>query len=137
MQTVVRLVHKRDMRCEATVGNARVTLRIDSLKNRALGDAGPTPMELLALAHGACTGMLAAMKGAAEGVKVEDMEIEVAHDFDAGPPMRLRSATIRFLVSGDVSPEQAAKMRAGAAMCPVHTGLRTDIPVVFEVVRKA
>lgn len=135
MKTTVRLVHKHDMRCETAVCNGQVALQIDSLKHKALADCGSSPMDLLALAHGSCTGMLVAMKGAAEGVNVDDMDIEVEHEYDAAP-MRLKSAHIRFLLAGDTTPEQKDKLRAAAGMCPVHTALRPDVPVILEILKK-
>jgi uncharacterized OsmC-like protein len=137
VKTTVRLVHKQDMRCEAAVGNARLTLRIDSLKHQALANSGPSPLDLLALAHGACTGMLVAMKGTTNGINVDGMDIEVVHDYDAGPPMRLKSARIRFMLAGDTTPEQEDGLRDAARLCPVHTALRPDVPVTFEVLRRA
>ena len=134
MQASVRLVHKHDMRCEAALCNGQALLRIDSLKHKTAADCGPSPLDLLAMAHGACTGMLVAMKGAAEGVNVDDMEIEVIHEYEAGPPMRMKSAQIRFLLGGDATPEQADRLRAAAGMCPVHTALRPDVPVTLEIV---
>ena len=136
MKTTVRLVHKHDMRCEAGLRNGKAALRIDSLKHQALDDCGPSPLDLLALAHGACTGMLLAMKGAADGVKVDNMGIEVVHEYDPGPPMRLKSAQIRFLLAGDTTPEQKGRLREAAGMCPVHTALRPDVPVTMAILRK-
>lgn len=136
MKTTVALTHKRDMRCESKLGKA--TLKIDSRKHRALDDSGPCPLDLLALAHGGCTGMLVAMKGAAEGLNtaVNDMDIEVTHEYDDGPPMLLKSARITFMLSSDTTPEHELKLKSAAEMCPVHTALRKDIPVVMEFIRR-
>ena len=132
MRTTVKLVHRNDMRCEVDLPGGAGVLHIDSLKHKARPDCGPSPLDLLALAHGSCTGMLAAMKGAGEGIDVKNMEIEVVHDYDDGPPMRLRTANIRFLLAGAISADQQAKLRAAAEMCPVHTALRPDIQVTME-----
>lgn len=135
MRTTVNLRHRQDMRCEAQVADG-VALRIDSTKHKAKPDYGGNPLDLLALAHGACTAMLAAMKGAGEGVDVTNMDVEVTHEYDDGPPMRLKSARIRFVLAGELSAEQEAKLRAAAGMCPVHTALRLDIPVTMEFTRQ-
>lgn len=58
--------------------------------------------------------------------------VAVDHEYDDGPPMRLKSALIRFELPKPIAPEQEAKLRAAAGMCPVHTALRTDIPVTME-----
>jgi len=132
MKTTVTLVHQKDMRCEAKVSGVGAVLRIDSTKCKGKPDYVCCPLDLLAFAHGSCTGILAAMKGTAEGVDTENMGIEVTHDYDDGPPMKLKTALIRFLLSGKVSAEQEAKMRASAEMCPVHTALRQDVKVTME-----
>jgi uncharacterized OsmC-like protein len=136
MKTTVRLVHRKDLRCEANVSGAGEVLRIDSTKHKGKVDYVCCPLDLLAYAHGSCTGILAAMKGTAEGVDTANMGIEVTHDYDDGPPMKLKAALIRFLLSGNASAEQEAKMRAAAEMCPVHTALRPDVRVTMEFPRK-
>jgi uncharacterized OsmC-like protein len=136
MKTTVKLVHRGGMRCEAKVSGAGEVFRIDSTKYKGKPDYVCCPLDLLAFAHGSCTGILAAMKGVTEGVNTENMGIEVTHDYDDGPPMKLRTALIRFLLSGKVSAEQEAKMRASAEMCPVHTALRQDVSVTMEFVSK-
>ena len=135
MRTTVSLRHRHDMRCEAQVAGG-VALRIDSTKHKAKPDYGCSPLDLLALAHGACTAILAAMKGVGEGVDVRNMDVEVTHEYDDGPPMRLKSARICFVLAGAVSVEQEATLRAAAGMCPVHTALRLDIPVTMEFTRR-
>jgi uncharacterized OsmC-like protein len=130
------LRHRQDMRCEAQVADG-VTLHIDSTKHKGKPDYGGCPLDLLALAHGACTAMLAAIRGAGEGIDVSNMDVEVTHDYDDGPPMRLKSAQIRFVLATPVSPEQEATLRAAAGMCPVHTALRPDIPVTIEFAKRA
>ena len=132
MKTVVNLIHRSDMRCEASLPGGAGTLHIDSLKHKARTDCGPSPLDLLALAHGGCTAMLTAMKGAADGLDVRNMAVEVTHEYDDGPPMRLRSARIRFTLPGSVTAEQEARLRAAAGMCPVHSALRPDVNVMFE-----
>ena len=67
---------------------------------------------------------------------MDDMDIEVSHEYDPGPPMRLKSAQIRFLLAGDTTPEQEGSLRAAAGMCPVHTALRPDVPVTLEILKK-
>ncbi len=66
---------------------------------------------------------------------VQGMQVEVTHEYDMGPPMRLVSALIRFVLPCRFDSEQEAELRAGASLCPVHTGLRPDIRVTMELVR--
>lgn len=137
MKTTVKLIHRNDMRCETNLSGGAGILHVDSLKHKTQANCGPSPLDLLALAHGGCTAMLAAMQGAAEGVNVKDMEVEVEHEYDDGPPMRLKSARIRFVLAQTISSEQEGRLRAAAGTCPVHTALRPGISVTMEfVVRK-
>jgi uncharacterized OsmC-like protein len=136
MKTTVNLIHRNDMRCETSLPGGAGILHVDSLKHKTRADCGPSPLDLLALAHGGCTAMLAAMKGAAEGLDVTNMGVEVTHEYDDGPPMRLRGALIRFVLPGALTVEQEARLRAAAGMCPVHTALRPDVKVTIEFITK-
>jgi uncharacterized OsmC-like protein len=80
--------------------------------------------------------MLVAMKGQAEQVDTAGMGVEVTHEYDDGPPMRLKAAMIRFTLAAKACAEHIAKLRSSAEMCPVHTALRSDIQVKMEFVQE-
>lgn len=133
MNNTITLIHRRDMRCETALPGGRGSLSIDSLKHRTLPDFGLSPLDLLGLAHGACTAMLLAMKAGALGVNAEDLKVEVRQDYDDGPPMMLKTVHIRFLLAQEVTADQEEELLNAAKTCPVHTSLRSDISVLLEI----
>ena len=92
-------------------------------------------LDLLALATGGCTAMMLAKAAKRLQLDVKGMQVEVSHEYDMGPPMRLSSARIRFALPCRFSSEQEAELRAGTELCPVHTSLRPNIPVTLELVQ--
>ena len=132
MQATVEVTYHGDMHCE-TMGAEGRTMPIDSAASRGKPGCGLSPLDLLALAHGSCTAMMLAKAAAALGLDVEGMKTEVQHDYEMGPTMRLKQARIRFLLPIRITPDQQNALRAGAALCPVHTALRPDVPVELEL----
>ena len=95
---------------------------------------GHSPLELLALAHGTCTAMMMVKAGKDLGLDLTQMQVEVTHDYHPGPPMMLRSVHLRFYLPCHVTLEQSDRLKTGAALCPVHSSLRHDIPVTIELI---
>jgi len=98
-------------------------------------DRGYSPLELLALAHGTCTAMMMAKAGKTVGLDLAQMQVEVVHEYNPGPPMLLESAILRFRLPCSTSPEQREHLQKGATLCPVHSALRNDIPVTLELIQ--
>jgi uncharacterized OsmC-like protein len=137
MKNVVTLTYQQGLHCEAVSPDGQTVLSIDPATRKGQPESGFSPLDLLALAHGACTAMMLAKAADRLKLNVAGMQVEVSHEYDTGPPMRLSSARIRFVLPCRLSSEQAAELQAGAELCPVHTGLRPDITVDMELVQPA
>ena len=134
MQTKVSLTYRGDMHCETIGADGRTAVPIDSAASKGNPGSGFSPLDLLALAHGACTAMMLAKAAAPLGLDVQGLQTEVQHDYEMGPPMRLKQARIRFLLPIPITPDEENALRAGAALCPVHTALRPEVSVKLELI---
>lgn len=94
-------------------------------------DTGPTPMELLAGALGACTAITLRMYSDRKKWPVEDIDVDVTLD---KTPEGERTATMKVRVGGDLDAEQRARLMQIAHACPVHKivapGLAIDASLV-------
>jgi uncharacterized OsmC-like protein len=135
MKNLVTLSYQQGLHCETVSPDGQAVMSIDPATRKGQPGYGFSPLDLLALAHGACTAMMLAKAADRLQLDVKGMQVEVSHEYDLGPPMRLCSARIRFVLPCRLSREQAVELQAGAELCPVHTSLRPDITVDMELVQ--
>lgn len=135
MRTTVALTHLQGLHCEARLANGSVLSIDPGMQARA--DRGPSPLELMALAHGACMAMMMVKAGKELGLDLSTMQVEIEHEFGEGAPMKMSQARLRFTLPCAITPEQEHRLRQGAEGCPVHSALRPEIPVTFELVTRS
>ena len=136
MTNVVTLTYRQGLHCETITPDGQAVMPIDPAALKGQPGCGFSPLDLLALAHGACTAMMLAKAAEHLQLDVKGMQVDVSHEYDMGPPMRLSSARIRFALPHRFSSEQEAELRAGAELCPVHTSLRPNITVDMELAQR-
>ena len=90
----------------------------------ALGgqDLGPTPMEMVAGALGACTSVTLRMYAQRKGWDLQSVDVDVAIDFKAMSIAR----TVKL--TGTLDAEQRARLFQIADACPVHKLLANAVP---------
>ena len=132
MRTSVTLTHVENFHCQTPRPDGGFMAVDPATATNA--DRGYSPLELLALAHGTCTAMMMAKAGKYIGINLTQMKVDVIHEYRSGPPMLLESAILKFFLPCPTSLEQREQLQKGAAMCPVHSSLRHDIPVTFELI---
>ena len=137
MRNVITLTYKHGLHCEAVCPDGQTLMPIDPATHKGQPGCVFSPLDLLALAHGACTAMMLAKAADRLQLDVKGMQVEVSHEYDMGQAIRLASARIRFVLPCRFDSEQEAELRAGAGLCPVHTSLRPNIPVTMELVQPA
>ncbi len=119
---------------EAETGSGR-RLRIDNLE----GGTGPTPVELVLVALGGCTGMDVASILRKKRQDVRRYEVIVSGEQREEHPRRYVRITVLHRVHGrDVSPAavQEAITLSETKYCTVHASLDHDIEIQsrFEIV---
>lgn len=132
MQTSVSLTFQENFNCQ-TLRSDGGLLSVDPATATS-ADRGHSPLELLALAHGTCTAMMMGKAGKALGLNLAEMQVEVVHEYQPGPPMLLETAHLKFYLPFAASPEQCKLLKKGASLCPVHSALRHDISVTLEII---
>jgi putative redox protein len=103
-------------------------LVVDELPAIGGEDAGPDPLELLAVSLASCTAITMEMYAARKGWEIGHVEVDVEYSpAERGCPTKFQ------LVIGlpdDLPEEQVERLRVIAAKCPVHRAL--DGEVMFQ-----
>ena len=88
-------------------------------------DDGPTPQELLAASLAACTSITMQMYAKRKGWEIGPVEVECAYDMpERGAPTIFR---LIIRLPRACTQEQAERLRAIAAKCPVHRTLAGEV----------
>jgi putative redox protein len=114
-----------------TAGNH--TLIGDEPHDRGGTDTGPTPGQLLALSLASCTAITIEMYADRKQWDVGDLEVEVDYEFgETDVPSRYE---VVLKLPGDLSDDQAERLRVIAGKCPVHRALIGDVEIEDRVER--
>ena len=101
------------------------TLTIDEPLNQGGTDGGPDPQELLAVSLASCTAITMEMYAARKGWDVGHVEVEVEYTpAERGCPTKF---DLVMRLPDDLPEEQAERLRAIAAKCPVHRVLDGEV----------
>jgi putative redox protein len=92
-------------------------------------DAGPAPHELLPAALAACISMTLVMYARTKEWDIGEVTVDVDYDHHATP----RKFVVDVRVSGDLEPEQVARLEKVAAACPLQQSLKTGFEFVERV----
>ena len=92
-------------------------------------DAGPTPIELMIAALGACKTITARMYADRKGWALERVEVDLAHT-GAGGAQRA-AVHVRFV--GDLTDEQRARLKEIVDRCPVHRALSGGLSIESQL----
>ena len=91
-------------------------------------DAGPDPLELLAVSLASCTAITMEMYAARKGWDIGHVEVDVEYSpAERGCPTKFQ-LVMRF--PDDLPDEQVQRLQVIAAKCPVHRAL--DGEVMFQ-----
>jgi putative redox protein len=107
---------------------------------RAYGgtDRGPSPYGLVAAGLGACTSMTIRMYARRKGWPLAHVAVDVTHDKvhaqDAGNSNARIDVFHRVIrLTGDITPDQRAKLHEIADKCPVHRTLHATARITTEL----
>jgi putative redox protein len=91
-------------------------------------DAGPDPLELLAVSLASCTAITMEMYAARKGWDVGHVEVDVEYSpAERGCPTKFQ---LVMRLPDDLPEDQVERLRTIAAKCPVHRAL--DGEVMFQ-----
>ncbi len=91
-------------------------------------DAGPDPLELLAVSLASCTAITMEMYAARKGWEIGHVEVDVEYSpAERGCPTKFQ---LVMRMPDDIPAEQVERLRVIAAKCPVHRVL--DGEVMFQ-----
>ncbi|MCW3033529.1 MAG: putative redox protein [Solirubrobacteraceae bacterium] len=103
-------------------------LIVDELVTKGGDDAGPDPLELLAVSLASCTAITVEMYAARKGWDVGHLEVDVEYSpAERGCPTKFQ-LVMRF--PEGLPEDQVERLRVIAAKCPVHRAL--DGEVMFQ-----
>jgi putative redox protein len=103
-------------------------LTVDEVVEVGGEDAGPDPLELLAVSLASCTAITMEMYAARKGWDIGHVEVDVEYSpSERGCPTKFQ--LVMRLPDG-LPEEQVEKLRVIAAKCPVHRAL--DGEVMFQ-----
>lgn len=103
-------------------------LVVDELAAVGGEDAGPSPLELLAVSLASCTAITMEMYAARKGWDIGHVEVGVEYSpAERGCPTKFQ---LVISLPDDLPEEQVQRLRVIAAKCPVHRAL--DGEVMFQ-----
>jgi putative redox protein len=117
-------------RYQQTVSAGRHTLIADEPVSVGGADAGPAPFDYLLAALGACTSMTLRMYAEIKKLPLTGINVELTHEkIEVEGGGKLDRIGRIITLTGDLSPEQRARMLEIANKCPVHRTLCSDIRI--------
>ncbi len=98
---------------------------VDELPDSGGDDAGPDPLELLAVSLASCTAITVEMYAARKGWDIGHVEVDAEYSpAERGCPTKFQ---LVLRLPDDLPEEQVEKLRVIAAKCPVHRALEGEV----------
>jgi putative redox protein len=104
-------------------------IRADEPPDKGGTDTGPEAFELLLASLGACTAITVRMYARRKGWPLDAVQVEAGFDQAQGR----RLIRMSLSVTGELSPEQRARLLQIANACPVHKALTTGVMVETQI----
>jgi putative redox protein len=124
--TRMKATARRDgVRLRHTVQVRDHQLVVDELAEDGGDDAGPDPLELLAVSLASCTAITVEMYAARKGWDIGHVEVDAEYSkAERGCPTTFQ---LVMRLPNDLPEEQVEKLRVIAAKCPVHRALEGEV----------
>jgi putative redox protein len=108
-------------------------LVVDEMVDSGGDDAGPDPLELLAVSLASCTAITMEMYAARKGWDIGHVEVDVEYSpAERGCPTKFQLVT---RLPDDLPEDQVERLRVIAAKCPVHRALDGEVMFTERVDR--
>jgi putative redox protein len=100
-------------------------LVVDELPDSGGDDAGPDPLELLAVSLASCTAITVEMYAARKGWDIGHIEVDAEYSpAERGCPTKFQ---LVMRLPDDLPEDQVEKLQVIAAKCPVHRALEGEV----------
>jgi uncharacterized OsmC-like protein len=98
-------------------------------------DRGPSPLDVMAIAVGACAHYYAAAFLFGRGLATDDLKVEVEFAKTREPVARIGSLSIRVILPSGVPPQQVLGIERAVRHCPAYGTLAypPDVSLSFDV----
>lgn len=121
-------------RYQQTVRAGQHLLIADEPVRMGGGDAGPAPFDYLLAALGACTSMTLRMYAERKGLPLQQVTVALSHERIEVDGQARDRISRRITLSGDLTPEQRARMLEIAGKCPVARSLGQPLLLIASLV---
>lgn len=126
----ISIKHENGLRVSASIRQHRVIFDVPPDKGGA--DEGPTPVELLAAALGACMALHVVMYCKTIGLPYEgfglDLDFQLAKD-----PLRIGSLTVDLALPPDFPEQRIESVKRAAQQCTVKNTLKDSTAIDLKI----
>jgi uncharacterized OsmC-like protein len=124
------VTHEDGLRFAAQVRSHRVV--VDQPERAGGQDAGPTPLELLAVSLGSCVALYVRQFCHSRGLSYEGMRVEV-DSVGAAAPHRIAELIVRVRLPIELPPHLHTLLERAATSCPAHHTLALGAKITVAV----
>jgi putative redox protein len=130
----ISIKHENGLRMNVGIRQHELLLDVPAEKGGA--DAGPTPVELLAAALGACMAMYVAMYCKSARLPYEGFDIDLDFQLAKDPP-RISSVSVELTLPADFPEQRIESVKRAVQQCPVKNTLKDSTIVDLKIQRNA
>lgn len=136
----INIEYKNNYMHEAKIGNK--TIVMDEPTEAGGDDLGPTPVEMMVAALGACTSMTIMMYARRKGWQIDDIKIKLNLDKIQASECetcetkvgKINKITRQITIKGLLDEDQQKRLIEIAQKCPVHEALKHENLVIDEII---
>jgi putative redox protein len=130
MASTITITHDGDARFAAQVRGHRVVM--DQSERNGGGDAGPTPLDLLAMGLGGCIALYVHRFCESRGLPTEGLRIEVDRRPATAPP-RIGGLVVGVTLPFEPAPHVRELLERVMRSCPAHNTLAMGTTVAVDI----
>lgn len=128
--SLMSVVYKGDLRCEALHEDSGTLLESDAPKDNQGNGERFSPTDLLCTSLATCTLTIMGIKARSLGVDLEGVRIGIRKIMSQEPPRRVAEIVLNFDWNGlleKITPEQLESLKRSALSCPVALSLHPEV----------
>ena len=130
MASTITITHDGDARFAAQVRGHRVVM--DQSERNGGADAGPTPLDLLAMGLGGCIALYVHRFLESRALPTEGLRVDVERRPATAPP-RIGELVVGVTLPFEPTPHVRALLERVVRSCPAHNTLSTGAAVAVDI----